>query len=234
VSLRAALIAVLALAPAAPAAAAEVSITVAPAAGVRLGSPTEVSGRVTDAGAPLAGRIVVLEVRRHPFDRAWGREAVTGTDDDGSFEFSPELDRNHRVRARLIGVSAEPDVLSAQRDAFVVPAFTLAFEQRGERELRLRQTYTVSRDVKLSAPTRFYVGPCRRGTAGECTGTRARLRATAQTRRGRAGRYRAGATVLLPRSCRGRFRYVSCFVYSPGSGMGDPDQRCPRRLARLR
>ena len=86
--LRAALIAVLALAPAAPAAAAEVSITVAPAAGVRLGSPTEVSGRATD--------------------------------------------------------------------------------------------------------------------------------------------------VLLPRSFRGRFRYVSCFVYSLGSGMGDPDQRCPRRLGRLR
>ena len=233
--LRAALFAVLlVLATAAPAVAAELSLTVAPAAGVRLGSATEISGRATEAGAPLAGRIVVLELRPHPFDRAWRRAAVTGTEADGSFAFAPALDRNQRVRARLIGVAPEPDVLSPRRDAYVVPAFTLAFDQRGERELRLEQTYTVPRDVRLSAPTRFYVGPCRGGARGECTGRRARFRAAAETVRVRAGRYRAEAIVRLPRSYRGRFRYVSCFVYSPGSGMGDPNERCPRRFARLR
>jgi hypothetical protein len=124
-------------------------------------------------------------------------------------------------------------VFSPLVQAYVLPAFTLTFSQRGKRVLRLRQTYTVPRDAALSAPTRFYVGPCRPQN-GRCTAKRARLRAKAETRRVRAGRYLAKATVRIPRSFGGRFQYLSCFVYSPGSGMGDPDQRCPRRFARLR
>jgi hypothetical protein len=192
------------------------------------------TGRATEAGAPLAGRTVALEVRRHPFKRAWQQTGPTATTAaDGSFSFSRELDRNHQVRARLVGVAPEPDVLSPLVQAYVLPAFTLTFSQRGKRVLRLRQTYTVPRDAALSAPTRFYVGPCRPRN-GRCTGKRARLRAKAATRRVRAGRYLAKATVRIPRSFGGRFQYLSCFVYSPGSGMGDPDQRCPRRFARLR
>ena len=224
----------LALAPAARAQAAEVTLTVAPAAGVRFGDATEISGRVTEAGAPLAERIVALEARPHPFVRGWRHRAVTGTDGDGRFSFSSRFDRNHQLRARLVGVAPEPDTLSPWRDAYVLPAFRLAFEQRGRRVLRLRQIYTVPRDVRLSAPTRFYVGPCRRDARGECAGARARLRAVARTRRVRPGRYVAKAKLRLPRSFRGRFRYVSCFRYSPGSGMGDPGQRCPGRFARLR
>ena len=129
----------------------------------------------------------------------------------------------------------EPDVLSPPRDAFVLPAFTLSFSQRGARVLRLKQTYTVPRDARLSAPTRFYVGPCRRGRDRRVHGA---ARAGSAPRRRRAacapGRYVARATVRIPASFRGRFRYVSCFLYSPGSGMGDPEQRCPRRFARLR
>ena len=234
-TLRTALIAfALALAPAAPASAAEVALAVDPAAGVRLGSATEMTGRATEAGAPLTGRTVALEVRRHPFRRDWEETGVTATTAaDGSFAFSRELDRNHQVRARLAGVAPEPDVLSPPANAYVLPAFTLTFRQRAKRVLRLRQTYTVPRDAALWAPTRFYVGPCR-PRRGRCTGKRAPLRATAETRRVRAGRYLARARVRIPRSYRGRFQYVSCFVYSPGSGMGDPDQRCPRKLARLR
>jgi hypothetical protein len=234
VRLLAPLIAVaLALLAATPAAAAEVSLTVAPAAGVRLGNAITVTGRATDAGAPLAGRQVVLEVRPHPFDGAWRRRGTATTGADGGFAFAPELDRNHRVRARLLGVAPEPDTLSPEALAYVVPAFTLSFSQRAHRRLRLKQVYTVPRDVHLSAPTRFYVGPCRR-KGGRCTARRAPFRAAAETRRVRAGRYVAKATVRIPRSYGGRFRYVSCFVYSPGSGMGDPDQRCPRRFAVLR
>jgi hypothetical protein len=235
VTARAALIAIaLALVAAAPASAAEVSLTVEPAAGVRLGRATEMTGRAIEAGAPLAGRTVALEVRRHPFKRAWQQTGPTATTAaDGSFSFSRELDRNHQVRARLVGVAPDPDVLSPLVQAYVLPAFTLTFSQRGKRVLRLRQTYTVPRDAALSAPTRFYVGPCRPQN-GRCTAKRARLRAKAETRRVRAGRYLAKATVRIPRSFGGRFQYLSCFVYSPGSGMGDPDQRCPRRFARLR
>jgi len=236
VPFRAALIAiVLVLVPATPAVAADVSLTVESEAGVRLGRPTELSGRVTDAGAPLAGRLVVLELRRHPFKRAWRRTGSTAvTAADGSFAFAPELDRNHHVRVRLIGVAPEPDALSPRRDAYVLPAVRLTFDQRGRRELRLRQVYKVPFDARLSAPTRFYVGPCRPDAEEQCTATRAPFRASAETLRVRPGRYLSRATVRIPRSYGGQFQYLSCFVYSPGSGMGDPDQRCPRRVARLR
>ena len=58
--------------------------------------------------------------------------------------------------------------------------------------------------------------------------------AAAATKELRTGRYRARATVKIPRRFDGRFQYVSCFPYSPGSGMGDPDLRCPKRSARVR
>jgi hypothetical protein len=237
VGLRAALIAfalALALAAAAPASAAELSLTVANPAGVRLGNATELTGQATDAGAPLAGRTVRLEVRPHPFEGRWRARGSVVTRADGSFAFAPELDRNHQMRARLVGVAPEPDTLSPRRDAYVLPAFTLSYSQRGKRVLRLRQRYTVPHDARLSAPTRFYVGPCRPGAGSRCTAKRAPFRTKAETRRVRAGRYVAKATVRIPKSYRGRFQYVSCFVYSPGSGMGDPDQRCPREFARLR
>lgn len=224
---------VLAAAGATPAAAAEVSLRVTPAAGVRLGNALTASGRVTEGGAAVAGRPVALEARRYPFKRGWGRRASAVTKADGRFSFRVRLDRNHRLRARLLAAAGDgayvpPRVpaLSPVRAARVLPAFTLSFTQRGSNRIRLRQLYSVPRDVRLSAPTRFYLGPA--------TGRRARLRAVAPTRRVRAGRYVARATVRIPASFGGRFRYLSCFAYSRGSGMGHPRATCPRRFARLR
>lgn len=235
--LRTALIAVgSALVAASPAAAAaEVSLELNRSGGVRLGIPTKLSGEVTEAGLPLAGRTVTLDVRRHPYEGDWRNTGLADTTAaDGSYSFSRNLDRNHRLRVRLVNVPPEPDVLSPRRIAYVLPAFTFTFDQRGARVVRLRQTYTVPRDARLSAPTRFYVGPCKPGRRGVCKAKRAPFRAEAETVRVRAGRYLAKATVRIPKSYRGQFRSQSCFVYSPGSGMGDPDQRCPKRYARLR
>jgi hypothetical protein len=162
---------------------------------------------------------VRLELRRHPFKAPWSSRASAVTGADGSYSFEPELDRNHQVRVRLLGIAPEPDTLSPERLAYVLPAFTLTYRQRRAGVLRLRQTYTVPRDAQLSAPTRFYVGPCRPDSNERCTARRAPFRVAAKTRRVRAGRYVAAATVRLPRSYGGRFRYASCFVYSPGSGM---------------
>ena len=218
---------------AAPAAAAEVSVAVAPEAGVRLGTAVGVTGQATENGAPLAGRTVRLEVREHPFTGAWTprRERRTGT--DGTFAFSPTLDRNHQVRVVLVGVPLAPDVLSPIAQAYVLPAFTLSFDQGKGRRIKLRQVYTVPGRVKLSAPTRFYVGPCKPGKRGNCTAERAPFSKRAETRRVRKGRYVARATVRIPASYEGRFTYVSCFGYSEGSGMGNPDLRCPRKSVRL-
>jgi hypothetical protein len=118
------------------------------------------------------------------------------------------------------------------RDVFILPAFTLDFELLRPGLIRMTQVYTVPKRVKLTRPTRFYVGPCRLRD-GVCTAKRAPLKAVAKTKKLRKGRYRARAKVRIPRSV-GHIQYVSCFRYSPGSGMGDPDLRCPRKFARIR
>ncbi len=145
---------------AAPAAAAEVTVQVAPKAGVRLGNTTGVTGRATENGVPLVGRTVRLEVREHPFTGAWRPRTEGRTGADGRFAFSPTFTRNHQVRAVLVGVPPAPDVVSPLAHAYVLPAFTLSFEQGSGGRIRLRQVYTVPRRVRLTAPTRFYVGPC--------------------------------------------------------------------------
>jgi hypothetical protein len=221
------------LAAAAPAAAAEVSVAVDPRDGVRLGFATKVTGVATEAGVPLAGRTVRLEVREHPFSGEWTPRGEARTDPEGAFAFSKQLDRNHQVRVVLVGVPPAPDVASLIAQAYVLPAFTLSFDQAKGRKIQLRQVYTVPKRVKLTAPTRFYVGPCKPNKRGECTAQRAPFQKKTATTRVRAGRYVARATVRIPKSYEGRFTYVSCFGYSEGSGMGNPGLRCPRRSVRL-
>jgi hypothetical protein len=75
--------------------------------------------------------------------------------------------------------------------------------------------------VRLSARTTFYLGPR--------DATSAKPVARAKPKRIGRGRYRAVATVTLPRAWKGAFRYGSCFGYSEGSGLGDPKARCPKR-----
>ena len=53
--------------------------------------------------------------------------------------------------------------------------------------------------------------------------------ARAKPRKIGRGRFKATATVSLPRAWKGAFRYGSCFRYSEGSGMGAPAARCPKR-----
>lgn len=223
----------LALALAAPASAAEISLSVGSEAGVRLGEATKLTGKVTENGAPLAGLTVALELRRHPYKGGWRRDGITDvTAADGSFSFARELDRNHQARVRLVDVA--PPTYSPPRDAYVLPAIRPSYRERGKRRVRLRLDYTVPRDVELTAPTRFYLGPCKRNRRDRCSARRAEFRTEVETQRVRAGRYAATARLRLPKSFGGQFQFVGCFVYSPGSGMGDPDQRCPKRFALLR
>ena len=235
---------VLALAAAAPAAAApDVSLDVDPLSGVQFGKAVDLRGAATDGSTPLAGREVRLEVRRFPYRGAWQVRGTRTTDPRGEFAFRPKLDRNHEVRARLVGrgvlpgdgtyVPPEGDTLSVVRDVFVLPAFTLDFEELRAGVIRITQVYSVPKGVKLTKRTRFYVGPCKL-ERGRCTAKSAPLKATAKTRKLRKGRYRARAKVRIPERFDGRFQYVSCFPYSPRSGMGDPDLRCPKKRARIR
>ena len=51
--------------------------------------------------------------------------------------------------------------------------------------------------------------------------------ATAKPKRVGKGKFRARATVEVPKRWKGRFRYASCFPYN--GGMGDPHLGCPKR-----
>jgi hypothetical protein len=212
----------LVLALAVPADAAEVAARLDVPGGVRYGAETVVTGAVTEAGVPVPGRPVVLEGRRFPFAGDWQLLASGVTGADGSYELARELDRNHELRVREEMASAVSPTLKA----YVFPSFRLGFQELPAGAIRITQTYQVPRDVRLRARTRFYVGPQSR--------RRARLRAVVPTRRVRPGRYRAVARIRIPASYGGRFRYVSCFAYTPGSGMGNPSRRCPRKTFRVR
>jgi hypothetical protein len=183
---------------------------------VRYGAAHRVDGTLTDSSAPLAGQEVILEGRRYPYEGSYRVIERTTTDDEGKFRFDPELDRNHRLR-----VVAPVQALTSQRmQAYTLPGFELSFRAISPGVVRLYQRYTVPKQVKLSAPTLFYLG--RRGAKS------AAIRRTGELKRVKAGRYTSQVTVTLPAGWDGAFRYASCFRASTGSGMGDPGQSCPK------
>jgi hypothetical protein len=215
----AALTAALVLGGAGAASAAELDVAVSPST-ASLGALHAVTGQMRDdAGAALAGRRISLQVRPFPFSGRWRTVDHATTDAKGRYAIDDiELDRNTDVRA-----VAFDGTTSGIARAFTYPAHRLDYKVVGKRRVRLTQTYRTPRDVRLSRRTLFYVGS---GSA-----TSAGVSARGQTKRVRAGRYRSVVTVTLPRAFRGRFQYASCFAYTPGSGMGDPAQGCPKRYA---
>jgi hypothetical protein len=209
-----------ALAAASPARAAAPVLTFAatPREGAILGQATRVTGVLRQDGAPLAGRMVTLEGRAHPFDGPWVALASQVTRADGGYAFERRLQRNHDLRV----VAAAP-LTGRSRTArvHVFPRARLDARTVRRGVVRLTQTLTVPSNVRLTAPTRFYLG--RAGADA------APYRVSARPRRVRAGTYRARVSVRVPAAYRGRFSYAACFRATPGSGLGDPEATCPRR-----
>jgi hypothetical protein len=188
---------------------------------VRYGAAHTLTGTLADGGAPLAGQEIVLEGQRYPFQGSFRELARSTTDAKGEFAFKPVLDRNHRLR---VAAPAQLAVSQALR-AYTLPSFELSFRALEPGVVRLYQRYTVPRNVRLTAPTLFYLGPR--------SATRASKRVEAKTKRTSAGRYSAVATVRLPGAWHGSFLYGSCFRTSPGSGMGEPLATCPKVALRF-
>jgi hypothetical protein len=233
--LRPLLIALLALALAPAAASASViDIAVTPASGADFGYPHTVTGKITGAyAAPLVGRSVVLEARPYPFRGRNYKAVETATSGlDGRFAFDHAFDRNQRVR---VSAPEFPSDHSSVLPVFVFPRSALSLELVRRNVIRLVQTYRTPKDIKLTAPTRFYLG--KEGKK------RAPLVAKVETKPVRAkakkgkkgkikkGRFRATAVVRIPRAWKGRFRYASCFPYN--AGMGDPKLGCPKKKYRF-
>ena len=228
--LRPLLIALLALAIAPTAASAAVlDIAVTPKGGADFGESHTITGKLTGPyGAPLAGRPVELEVRSYPYraaaSRRWPRRPPGSTGASPSSGRSTATTRSASWRpSSAIAARVEP--------LYVFPRTALSFALVRRNVIRVVQTYRTPKNVKLTAPTLFYVGK-----AGK---KKAPLAARAKTKPVRAkgkgkkqgkiikGRFRASALVRIPNAWGGRFRYASCFPYN--AGMGNPKLGCPKK-----
>ncbi len=183
---------------------------------VRYGAEHRVTGTLLDGTAAVVGQEVVLEGRRYPYQGSYRVIARATTDAKGEFTLDAELDRNHRLRVTAPAVAQTSPIMRA----YVLPEFELSFRALRPGVVRLYQRYTVPRNVRLKSPTLFYLGP--RGAK------RATRRVSGDVTRTRAGKYLSTVDFNVPDSWNGAFRYASCFRASLGSGMGNPDQSCPR------
>jgi len=185
--------------------------------GVQYGSSHELTGSLREGTAPLAGQTVELQGRAYPYTGGFRTLATATTRADGSFRFKRRFDRNMDVRALApVQQEATDDVR-----AYVYPRPRSTFKALSGHRLRITQYLRTAPNVRLTARTTFYLGPRKAKSAPPV--------ARAKPRRLGRGRFKATATVKLPRAWNGAFRYGSCFRYSEGSGMGAPGATCPKR-----
>ena len=137
---------------------------------------------------------------------------ATTTDAEGKFTLQAELDRNHRLRVTAPAQSVESDVLQA----YTLPGFELSFRAAAPGVVRLYQRYTVPKQVRLTAPTLFYLGP--RGAK------RASIRGPASSSACAPATTRRRSRSRCPRAGTARSATRAASAPSAGSGMGDPDQ----------
>jgi hypothetical protein len=176
-------------------------------------------GRLTDAaGAPVAGRRITLQKRDFPYRAPFRPIGHTTTAADGTFSFD-DIELSHNADLRVMAFDG---TVSGIARAWTYPDFTLRYRPAGTDRIRVTQTYTVPRDVRLTMPTFFYFG--------RATAARSGLRVKAPTKRTAAGRFTATAAVTLPKAWKGDFRYASCFRPVESTGMGDPARTCPPRF----
>jgi hypothetical protein len=199
------------------ASAADLSLRLSSGAGVQLGTAHELDGTLREGTAPLPGQAVELQGRAYPYDGAYRTLATATTRADGSFAFERRFDRNMDLRA----VAPVQDERSSTLRAYVYPRPRSTFKALAGSRLRITQYLRTAPNVRLTARTIFYLGPEDARSAAPA--------ARAKPRRIGRGRFKATATVRLPRAWKGAFRYGSCFRYSEGSGMGKPSITCPKR-----
>lgn len=210
------------------ASAAVVEIEITPAGGADFGETHAVTGKVTGPyGAPLVGRQVALEIRRYPYKQPFQPAGTAMTGLDGRFAFEHAFDRNHQVRVLL----PEAGDRSPIRSVYVFPRTSLTFSLVRRNVIRIVQTYRTPKNVKLTAPTLFYVGKAGRPRAP--LAARSKTKPVTRKVKGKKkpqrvqGRFRSSAQVRIPAAWQGRFRYASCFPYN--AGMGNPKLGCPKK-----
>ena len=197
--------------------AADVRIALLREGGVQYGKAHVLTGTLYEGDMPLAGQAIELQGRAYPYKGAFKTVATATTRADGTFAFTRKVDRNMDLRA----LAPVQNALSAVERAYVYPRPRSTFKALSGNRLRITQFLRTAPNVRLTAPTTFYLGPMSAKSAAPF--------ARAEPRKIARGRFKATATVRLPRAWKGEFRYGSCFRYSKGSGMGAPAATCPKR-----
>jgi hypothetical protein len=201
----------------ATASAAELRFTVETAGGVRFGTPHEMEGNLGENGLPLAGQPVEIQARPYPYTGDFRTIATVITEDNGGFGLRRKFNRNVELRA----FAPVQFAVSPEQRAYVFPRPRSVFKALSQNRLRITQFLRTPAGVRLTAKTIFYLA-----RSGADSAPRV---ATARPKRIGRGRFKAVATVRLPKAWKGGFRYGSCFRYSEGSGLGDPGASCPKR-----
>ena len=199
------------------AAAADLRLALASDSGVQYGTAHELAGSLREESAPLPGQVVELQGRPYPYKGEFRTLAKATTRADGTFGFKRRFDRNMDLRAVAPAQAEQTEALRA----YVYPRPRSTFKALTGSRLRITQFLRTAPNVRLTARTTFYLGPEKAKSAPPV--------ARAKPRRIGRGRFKATATVKLPRAWKGAFRYGSCFRYSEGSGMGAPGAECPKR-----
>jgi hypothetical protein len=174
-------------------------------------------GRLVEGTAPLAGQRIELQGRAYPYDGPFRTLATATTDANGDYAIKKKFDRNMQLQAVAPAAGATSRVVRA----YVFPRPRSTFKALTGNRLRITQFLRTPPNVKLSARTNFYLARQHATTADRV--------ARARPKRIGRGRFKATATVKLPRSWHGAFSYASCFRYSEGSGLGNPGASCPKR-----
>jgi hypothetical protein len=199
------------------ASAADISLSLGGTPEVQFGSAHHMSGRLVDGSTPLAGRPVELRGRPYPYTGEFTAVATATTDANGYYAITKKFDRNMQLQAVATDAGATSPIVRA----YVFPRPHSVFKSLSGSRLRITQFLATPANVRLSAFTNFYLGPLNAKTAPRV--------ARARPHRLRPGRFKATATVKIPRAWHGRFRYASCFRYSGSSGLGNPGASCPKR-----
>src|SRR5215210_8066327 len=101
--------------------------------GVRFGSAHQALGKLTEAGAPLAGQTITVEARRHPYAGDFQAIGQVTTAADGSYRFRGRFDRNAQLRA----MAPAQNVVSPVVRAYVFPRPRLTFREVQRGSVRL-------------------------------------------------------------------------------------------------
>ena len=175
----------------------------------------------------------MLEARPYPFKgRQYKAVATAKSGLDGRFALEHAFDRNQRRARHRARVPRRPQLRPA---GLRLPRSALNFGLVRRNVIRLVQTYRTPKDIRLTAPTRFYVGK----QGKKRIPLVAKVETQAGPRQGHEGqegqiegplpRHRGRAH---PARLEGRsFRYASCFPYN--AGMGNPKLGCPKKRYKL-